>query len=265
LTALLYFIAIPVFGIIYALIPNDFFQANATAEVRAKHLRGEIQRQLLPVVTSVYHAASSDTTHDPFIDLSVGGLRSGELEISFDTSFKRSASRSGVIYHPVWSVELPPLEETAPGPLRMNARVDRIPPYLGAALKHHHGGGEEFVWGPLRAGRITPDPDSTITAGWRRFGTVEGILTVPDTLYANMERYYVASQGNPDKLTGKLMRFMYLSSMTITTLGFGDIVPVSDRARFAVACEAIYGVVVVGLFLNAVARRGLLRSHGDGG
>jgi hypothetical protein len=260
MTALLYFVAIPVFGVIYALIPNDFFQANATAEVRARNLRGEIQRQLLPVVQSVYGAAAADTTKNPFIELTVAGLRSGDLEISFDTSFKRSVARSGVTYHPVWSVELPPLEETAPGPLRLYARVERVPPYLGYALKHHHGDGEDFVWGPLAAGRITPDPDSTGTAAFRRFGTVEGILTVSDTLYANMERYYVASQGNPDKLAGKLMRFMYLSSMTITTLGFGDIVPVSDRARFAVACEAIYGVVVVGLFLNAVATRGMLRA-----
>jgi hypothetical protein len=263
ISASLYFIAIPLFGVIYALMPNDFFQANATAEVRARHLRGQIQRQLLPLVSSVYRASAADSTQLPVIDLSVSGLRSDELSLSFDTAFKRRNARSAVIYRPVWTLELPPLEEPASG-LRLSARIERIPPYLSYALKHHHGDGADFVWGPL-IGSISPDPDSSGVVPARRFGTIEGILTVPDTLYANLERYYVASQGNPDKLAGSLMRFMYLSSMTLTTLGFGDIVPVSDRARFAVACEAIYGVVMVGLFLNAVATRGLQRGRRDGG
>lgn len=48
-------------------------------------------------------------------------------------------------------------------------------------------------------------------------------------------------------------RMLYLSAVTITTVGYGDIVPLTDASRIAVACEAIAGVVLIGLFLNAVA------------
>jgi len=50
-------------------------------------------------------------------------------------------------------------------------------------------------------------------------------------------------------------RALYLSAATITTLGYGDIVPVSTVARLSVGLEAFGGVCLVGLFVNALARR----------
>jgi len=50
-------------------------------------------------------------------------------------------------------------------------------------------------------------------------------------------------------------RMTYFSAVTITTLGFGDIAPISDKARWAVALESILGIICIGLFLNALARR----------
>jgi Ion channel len=47
----------------------------------------------------------------------------------------------------------------------------------------------------------------------------------------------------------------YLTAVTVTTLGFGDITPVTAMARALVAIEAVLGLVVIGLFVNAVARR----------
>lgn len=45
---------------------------------------------------------------------------------------------------------------------------------------------------------------------------------------------------------------MYFSVITITTLGFGDMFPVSTGAKIAVIVEALAGVSVIGFFLNAV-------------
>lgn len=257
LTAILYFVAIPVFGFIYALMPNDFYQANATAEVRARDLKTEIEGQLLEIVSSVYRPS------EHVADLHVASLRADQAEISFETPFRRSGARSRLTYRPVWTLELPALEEAEEGPFRVYCRIERMPFSMSLALKHHNDGGTEYRWGALGAARISPDPDSTRAMGSRPFSTIEGVVTLPDTLYSNIERYYSTAQGSPERLAGKLMRFTYLSAMTITTLGFGDIVPVSDRARFAVGCEAIYGVVMVGLFLNAVATRRQL-DHGGG-
>lgn len=48
-------------------------------------------------------------------------------------------------------------------------------------------------------------------------------------------------------------RMLYLSAVTVTTVGYGDIVPLTDAARAAVALEGIGGIVLIGLFLNALA------------
>ncbi|MBK8208683.1 MAG: two pore domain potassium channel family protein [Rhodospirillales bacterium] len=48
---------------------------------------------------------------------------------------------------------------------------------------------------------------------------------------------------------------LYFSSIVITTVGFGDIVPMTALARGIVAFEAVLGVILAGLFLNAIAYR----------
>lgn len=50
-------------------------------------------------------------------------------------------------------------------------------------------------------------------------------------------------------------RMFYLSTMVITTVGFGDIVPLTTCARNLVAIEAILGVMVIGLFINSIANK----------
>ena len=56
-----------------------------------------------------------------------------------------------------------------------------------------------------------------------------------------------------------LVRMLYLSTVTITTLGYGDILPITNLSRTLVAFESILGIVVIGLFLNAVSRQVSLR------
>lgn len=50
-------------------------------------------------------------------------------------------------------------------------------------------------------------------------------------------------------------RMFYFSAVTITTLGYGDIVPISDHARMLVATESILGIILIGLFFNALTRQ----------
>lgn len=51
-----------------------------------------------------------------------------------------------------------------------------------------------------------------------------------------------------------LPTMIYFSAVTTTTLGFGDIVPITTVARMTVAVQTIMGLVLVGLFLNAIAQ-----------
>jgi hypothetical protein len=61
--------------------------------------------------------------------------------------------------------------------------------------------------------------------------------------------------GDPTGLSGFWWRMLYFSSTTITTVGFGDIVPITTAARALTAIEAIAGWLLAGLFLNSLASR----------
>jgi hypothetical protein len=69
---------------------------------------------------------------------------------------------------------------------------------------------------------------------------------------ANFEN---AESGDPSVSSGLFTRMLYFSATTITTLGLGDIQPLSEGARILVMAEAVTGIVLAGLFLNALASR----------
>ena len=46
---------------------------------------------------------------------------------------------------------------------------------------------------------------------------------------------------------------VYFSVTTITTLGYGDIAPITEMARVVTATEALLGIFLIGLFLSSVA------------
>jgi voltage-gated potassium channel Kch len=48
---------------------------------------------------------------------------------------------------------------------------------------------------------------------------------------------------------------LYFSAATITTLGIGDISPITAAARVAVSLELILGIVLIGLFLNSLSQK----------
>jgi len=50
-------------------------------------------------------------------------------------------------------------------------------------------------------------------------------------------------------------RFVYFSSVTATTLGYGDMVPIRDTSRNIVTIQVLFSVVCIGLFLNGLSAR----------
>jgi hypothetical protein len=70
-----------------------------------------------------------------------------------------------------------------------------------------------------------------------------------------LRRYLQGVRGDPLAFSGDVWRMVYLSADVITTLGLGDIVPTTWPARSLVASEAVAGIVLAGLFLNALAYR----------
>jgi len=63
-------------------------------------------------------------------------------------------------------------------------------------------------------------------------------------LYMILERVSPGSFSFPDNgFQGEMMRYEYLSFVTITTLGYGDITPVTDKASALVIIEAVIGQI----------------------
>jgi Ion channel len=79
------------------------------------------------------------------------------------------------------------------------------------------------------------------------------IFDVP--LHERMLAYAGAMEGFPGRASGSFGRMFYLSTVTITTLGYGDILPITPLARMLVSVEAIVGTIIIGLYLWALTRQ----------
>jgi hypothetical protein len=78
------------------------------------------------------------------------------------------------------------------------------------------------------------------------------VLMVTARLFQDIVGFARPEAGMPSGSAKSYWRMFYLSAVTITTLGYGDIVPISNVSRLLVASQAIIGVVLIGLFLNAL-------------
>lgn len=68
--------------------------------------------------------------------------------------------------------------------------------------------------------------------------------------------YYLMSAAAPNNFTERLGRTdaLYFTVTVFATVGFGDIVPVSEPARVAVLVQMLGNLIVLGLLLRAVTR-----------
>jgi hypothetical protein len=80
-------------------------------------------------------------------------------------------------------------------------------------------------------------------------------LVINKDLDDRLNEFARTVSGFPTSFSDNYWRMFYFSSVTLTTLGFGDIVPVENAARILISIEAIFGVVLIGLFLNALSKR----------
>ncbi|MRX67502.1 Ion channel [Flavobacterium resistens] len=78
-----------------------------------------------------------------------------------------------------------------------------------------------------------------------------GYITISKTLEQRLKDFRDSTLGKPNKSLDNFLRLLYLSSVTITTVGYGDIVPISTTTRLLISTEAILGIVLIGLFVNA--------------
>lgn len=94
-------------------------------------------------------------------------------------------------------------------------------------------------------------------------GSEATYLAVPKQVDAMLQSHRQAAEGDPYYASGRYWRMLYISATTITTLGLGDVTPVTDEARLLVGVEALLGIVTIGLFLNDLAKTVRARRGSD--
>jgi hypothetical protein len=95
------------------------------------------------------------------------------------------------------------------------------------------------------------DPEDRETALRVMRRAVERVRLAPE-LRRQVDAYTQAERGFPHSTTGTFFRMLYLSWITITTVGYGDIVPMTPWARFFVGVEATFGIILLGLLVNSI-------------
>lgn len=78
-----------------------------------------------------------------------------------------------------------------------------------------------------------------------------GLIPIFAILYAVIP-YEFLNLGNHAK---DPFTYFYFSAVTITTLGYGDVLPVGSFTQVLVAIESIFGITLIGLFLNALSHK----------
>lgn len=258
---IIYVLLIPIFASIYAYIWEDFYQSTANLERATKEINAGSKialREILGPWLSSYSARGfnflSFEIEDPIVKESqvtvcspiafrFPGMQREEklreeyvsLKFRKDTDIDTSDGifNPKITLRPVWSISL------RDGAFRMGP----VPEFFDSKMADHLRAFSRLQI-HVKGDGINPYTDE-------RFMT--GRIDLPKGTKALLRRLELASEGFPGPGGGGFSRYIYFSTVIVTTLGFGDIVPMTDRARLLVAFEAILGIVLMGLFLNSVA------------
>lgn len=96
-----------------------------------------------------------------------------------------------------------------------------------------------------------PTPDYLFSK--TKFNPTGVWLPLSANLYTRIIAFGQAYRGFPSGVSGQNMRMLYFSTGVATSSTFGDIIPISTKARFSVTVEALLAIIFVGLFLNSLA------------
>ena len=246
--AFLYLASIPVFAWIYTLLPNGFYHTtvqyenvlNADAQNILKQLRDEIIREF-----NEHHGTSRKDVGQWRIDISNIQLRSLSSDRGLMT-FTPATELDGIgdlhgarAYNCTLDVTFEVRTKLAVGfPRDPNRRITK-----------------QLTVQRNRVSEIPPNiVFSSKGVGFAGVNPDLFFLTLTQATQDNIVAFADAVRGFPSAATGSFPRMFYFSAVTITTLGYGDIVPITSAARWLVASESILGILLAGLFVNSLLR-----------
>ncbi len=252
LLGILYLLAIPVFALIDDSMPQDFYHSTVQYEPTLNADADKVLTSLREAAVADYEDARGTSSLEvqgwvgDVRDLRFSDLQPDVQWIGFRVSYDltRGAPPAPATVHSSVAVRVAlsgVMREFAPSGTIVYRQATVVPPSGVAGSP-----------GPTASALPIPslsEPDLFIAKSG--FGQVApGVLALPQAVDDAMVGFWRAARGFPE-----MVRLLYLSAMTITTVGYGDIVPLTDTARAATALEAVYGVVMAGIFLASLATR----------
>lgn len=247
--AALYLLSIPIFGFVYAQMPLHFYSSTIKheplfnserlelAESIRKYLQSNYDNSIKPKLVSLYNSI-------PIIKIFVDSVEYDENKdsIFFNTGilplFTKHNENDLLDTSLTCKVEM----------LKYNEL--RIGPSLYIYNRSY----------PIKVSQV-----QTFSTSYKWMN--ESILfgdklkdsyymgNIPDELEEKVFNFISTAKGFPVDKYRNLIRMNYFSIVTITTLGYGDIAPVSSLSRALVGFESIWGIVMIGLFINSLSSR----------
>jgi len=264
--ALIFLATIPLFAALYHyVLPDEFYSDTVTHEAhyhrQVFRLQGQLQDTLIANLGATYGTYAVPLADGRFFCVD-------RLQIlTFAISDARTASLT---------LAMPSAPEVPDTPLCSRETIDRIDVLDGVV-----GFGQAFLASDFSKPDLAFSDQPVLAIGFTSSQAQDAALRlfptppVTDTFAPGHDRllYWTtispatagltrdllgASQGDPSSLPGGYWRMLYMSAIATTTTGFGDIVPITTRARILTIAEVFLGVVLIGLFLNALTvRRGV--------
>ena len=223
-----------VFALIYSLLPGAFFHVYYRREPSS--LKGADW-----ILDKLNNSFVYDLIEPPITDAYIGSLAATDNGFAFDLELSGKGANG---YQ---------FGMTVPMALNVSTPIVMVPPES-----------ERYFALLLRQDSDTIDLFPLTAAGfYDESGAVQDILNFlnlgvalgePD--YRKLLDLHAAHSGFPDEVPGGFWRMLYFSVVTITTLGYGDIVPLTNMARLLVGVESALGLTILGLLVSTVLARG---------
>ena len=228
-----YIFLIPCFAIIYSTIPEHFYQSTAVQEGKTLHVREEIWKYLYNN-PRVFRPMPSDVVIDDTLSEIRMSLVITEIEVS---------TRNLILNYEYVVSEFSNVVNESGYP----SKVKDHGKFLGLYVVNRSQIAQpKSRFSIQRNVGLTYDAATFIPHAYlsEHFQLNLNIL---------LEEYFRATKGHPyTSFSSSFVTMLYFSTVTITTLGYGDIVPLTDLAKFLVALESLLGIILIGLFLNSI-------------
>lgn len=238
----LYFLLIPGFAVLYETQANGFYQTSATHEPSYLNNENDVQAALEAAISD---AASRQALKD-FGPAPAGG-----------------DDRSSGLYEDRLTIDGTHLVDT----VVLTTNIEReelievqlkLPLDIAADPVSGDPKDEPIYYSLTTSGPVAPPTSRKDALGLFIQYSQQASPSITFRTLRELNQYRqfaTAALGYVGGLPSQFPRMLYFSVVTVTTLGYGDITPVTSTTRFLVGSEAILGVLLVGLFLNSLTRR----------